>query len=147
MGTHDILCPIDFSETSTHALGYAVEMASLYKVNIRLLNVMALPNVAPDFGIVINGPTEQFQDPEAYANDKMKQIVAEVREQMPRGLMVHTNVRSGGVVEQILEEADEQKVGMIVIASNGLTGLSHLLNPNVAEAIANQAKCPVLVVK
>lgn len=147
MRTHDILCPIDFSETSTHALGYAVEMASLYGVNIRLLNVMALPNVAPDFGIVINGPTEQFQDPESYANDKMKAIAVEVREQVPRGLMVHTNIRSGGVLEQILAEAEEQNVGMIVLASHGYTGFSHLLSPNLAEAVANQAKCPVLVVK
>ncbi|GIU34570.1 universal stress protein [Shewanella schlegeliana] len=147
MRTRDILCPIDFSETSTHALGYAVEMASLYGVNIRLLNVVTLPYVGPDYGIILDNPTGLLHDFETIANDKMKAIVAEVREQMPKGLMVHTKVRSGGILDQILEEADEQNVGMIVIASQGLTGLSHMLTANIAESVANQAKCPVLVVK
>ena len=147
MRTRDILCPIDFSETANHALGYAVEMANLYRVNIQLLNVIGLPYIAPDFGIVINSPTEQLIDPEPYANDKMKEIVAEVREMLPKGLRVNSKIRTGDVVKQILAEAEAQRVGMIVIASHGYTGLSHLLNSNVAETIANQAKCPVLVVK
>ncbi|MEH6817984.1 MAG: universal stress protein, partial [Pseudoalteromonas distincta] len=32
-------------------------------------------------------------------------------------------------------------------ASHGRTGLSHFLNVNVAETIANKAGCPVLIVK
>ncbi|EDQ00909.1 universal stress protein [Shewanella benthica] len=147
MRTRHILCPTDFSETASHALGYAVEMANLYAVDIRLLNVISLPYGAPDFGIVIDSPAELLQDQEAYADEKMKKMVAEVREQMPSGLLVHTNIRSGGVLAQILEEAEEREVGMIVIASHGHTGISHMLSPNVAEAVANQALCPVLVVK
>lgn len=147
MRTRHILCPIDFSETSSHALGYAVEMANLYAVDIRLLNVVSLPFITPDISIVVDSPADLLHDQQAYADEKMKEIVSEVREQMPKGLMVHTNIRSGGVLAQILEEAEECEVGMIVIASHGHTGLSHLLNPNIAEALANQAKCPVLVVK
>ena len=147
MRTRHILCPTDFSETASNALGYAVEMANLYAVDIRLLNVISLPYGAPDFGIVVDSPAELLQDQEAYADEKMKKMVSEVREQMPTGLLVHTNIRSGGVLAQILEEAEEREVGMIVIASHGHTGISHMLSPNVAEAVANQALCPVLVVK
>ncbi|NRB23086.1 universal stress protein [Shewanella sp.] len=147
MRTSHILCPTDFSETASHALGYAVEMANLYAVDIRLLNVISLPYGAPDYGILVDSPAELLQDQEAYADEKMKMLVSEVREQMPSGLFVHTNIRSGGVLAQILEEAEEREVGMIVIASHGHTGISHMLSPNVAEAVANQALCPVLVVK
>ncbi|QQX79350.1 universal stress protein [Shewanella sp. KX20019] len=147
MRTRHILCPTDFSETAEHALGYAIEMANLYGVDIRLLHVKSSPYGAPDYRIVVDSPAELLQDQEAYANEKMQDIIAEVREQMPNDLMVHTSVRSGGVLAQVLEEAEEHEVGMIVIASHGHTGLSHLLSPNIAEAVANSAKCPVLVVK
>ena len=108
MRTRHILCPTDFSETASHALGYAVEMANLYAVDIRLLNVISLPYGAPDFGIVVDSPAELLQDQEAYADEKMKKMVSEVREQMPSGLLVHTNIRSGGVLAQILEESEER---------------------------------------
>ncbi len=36
---------------------------------------------------------------------------------------------------------------LIVIASHGLTGLSHMLLGSVTESVVRQASCPVLTVK
>ncbi|GIU48412.1 hypothetical protein TUM4438_29740 [Shewanella sairae] len=73
----------------------------------------------------------------------MKQLLTELKSD----LSVESVIRHGSAAEQILKEAEVSEGGMIVIASHGRTGLSHFLHTNVAEAVANRAECPVLVVK
>jgi universal stress protein A len=147
MRTHQILCPTDFSETASHALSYAIEMANIYQVNIRLLHVMSKPYGEPNYGIVVGNLEENQEKLEAYSNEKLTELVAKIEPALDDGLFVIPAIRAGDVFAQILEDSIENEVGMIVIASHGHIGLSHLLNPNVAESLANKAKCPVLVVK
>jgi len=147
MRTRQILCPTDFSETASHALSYAIEMANLYQVNIRLLHVMSKPYGEHNYGIVVESPEELEKKLEAYSEEKLTKLVEQIEPAMDDLLSVTPVIRSGDVFAQILEDSVEKEVGMIVIASHGHTGLSHMLNPNVAEALANKAKCPVLVVK
>jgi nucleotide-binding universal stress UspA family protein len=147
MRTRQILCPTDFSETASHALVYAIEVASLYGVDLRIIHVVSEPYSVHNYGIVVESDEELEQHLYAYANGKLDQIVQETQAKMPVGLKVQSQVRAGGVLGQIILDAEENDVGMIVIASHGHTGLAHLLNPSVAEALANKAKCPVMVVK
>ncbi|MCG9713383.1 universal stress protein [Shewanella insulae] len=147
MRTRQILCPTDFSETASHALGYAIEMATLYGVDLRIVHVVSEPYGAHNYGIVVESQEELEQHLHAYANGKLGEIVRDAQIKMPPHLKVHSEVRTGGVLGQILLDAEEYDVGMIVIASHAHTGLTHLLNPSVAEELANKAKCPVMVVK
>ncbi|MCG9695750.1 universal stress protein [Shewanella sp. Isolate11] len=138
-----ILCPTDFSETASHALSYAVEMANLYQVGFRLLHVVEPPIGDESFQILAITPEELAQSMEEAAANKMRSLLAQLDSKLP----VETMIRRGDAVTEILSEAEESKVGMIVIASHGRSGISHFLHTNVAEAVANKAKCPVLVVK
>ncbi|MCL1049022.1 universal stress protein [Shewanella abyssi] len=152
MRTRQILCPTDFSETASHALSYAIEMANLYRVNIRLLHVMSTPygehNYGEhNFGIVAESSEELKKKLEAYSEEKLAELIAEIEPAMDDLLSVTPVIRCGDIFARILEDSVENEVGMIVIASHGHTGLSHMLHPNVADALANKAKCPVLVVK
>ncbi|MGS0825760.1 universal stress protein [Shewanella sp. 0m-8] len=147
MRTHQILCPTDFSETASHALGYAVEMANLYHVNIRLLHVMSKPYGEHNYGIVVESNKDLETQLNAYSNEKLSELVSQVAPELEPSLEVKTAIRSGDTFAQILEDSIENDVGMIVIASHGHKGLSHMLNPNVSEELANKATCPVLIVK
>jgi universal stress protein A len=49
--------------------------------------------------------------------------------------------------ETILETAEAEKVDLIVMATHGRTGLSHLVLGSVAERIVRLAPCPVLTVR
>ncbi|QLE86702.1 MULTISPECIES: universal stress protein [Shewanella] len=143
MRTGQILCPTDFSETASHALRYAVEMANFYQVGFRLLHVVEQPIGDEGFQILAITPEELAQSMEAEAAEKMQQLLA----QLDSELTIETVVRRGDPAEQIINEAVDSKAGMIVMASHGRSGLSHFLHNNVAEAVANRAACPVLVVK
>jgi universal stress protein A len=145
--TRQILCPTDFSETASHALKYAIEMANLYHVNIRLLHVISDIFGQHNYGIVVETPVDLEHEVEDFAREKLAKLATEIEIHLDESLSVIAVIRSGDVIAQVLEESVEQLAGMIVMASHGHTGLSHLLNPNVAEAITNKAKCPVLVVK
>ncbi|GIU47477.1 universal stress protein [Shewanella algidipiscicola] len=138
-----ILCPTDFSETASHALSYAIEMANLYQVGFRLLHVVEQPVGDENYQILAITPDELAKSMEDAAAEKMKSLLAK----LDSNLAVETMIRRGDAVTEILAEAEESAAGMIVIASHGRTGFSHFLHTNVAEAVANGAKCPVLVVK
>ncbi|QYJ90783.1 MULTISPECIES: universal stress protein [Shewanella] len=143
MRNGQILCPTDFSETASHALSYAIEMANLYQVGFRLLHVVEQPMGDENFQILAITPEELAQSMEDAAAEKMRSLLAKLDSNLP----IETMIRRGDAVTEILAEAEESHVGMIVIASHGRKGLSHFLHTNVAEAVANRAKCPVLVVK
>ncbi|GGI77697.1 universal stress protein [Shewanella gelidii] len=143
MRTRQILCPTDFSETASHALKYAIEMANFYKVGFRLLNVIEQPYGDENYQILAITPEELAENMEEDAAARMRDILSELNSDLP----IETVLRHGSPATQILEEAKDSDVGMIVMASHGRTGLSHFLHANVAEEIVNKAACPVLVVK
>ncbi|AQS39845.1 universal stress protein UspA-like protein [Shewanella psychrophila] len=143
MRTRQILCPTDFSETASHAVRYALEMAAFYHVGIRLMHVVDQPMGNENYQILAITPEEVAEGMEQAAAEKMKLLLSEFNCQHA----VETVIRRGSAIEQILEDAEQHHVGMIVIASHGRTGLSHFLHTNVAEGVASGAKCPVLVVK
>jgi nucleotide-binding universal stress UspA family protein len=56
-------------------------------------------------------------------------------------------VREGGIADQIVEAAREHDVQMIVIGSEGRTGLKKFMLGSVAEAVVKNAHVPVMVVR
>jgi universal stress protein A len=55
-------------------------------------------------------------------------------------------VTTGEAAPEILRIADKEQVGLIVIASHGLTGWRRLVFGSVAEKVVRQAPCPVLTI-
>ncbi|WP_028766203.1 universal stress protein [Shewanella fidelis] len=143
MRTRQILCPTDFSETASHALRYAIEMANFYHVGLRIVHVIEQPIGVDNYQMLVVTPEELAQSMEDSAAENMRALLAELKSE----LSVESVIRHGSATEQILKEAEVSEAGMIVIASHGRTGLAHFLHTNVAESVANRAECPVLVVK
>lgn len=143
MVNNPILWPTDFSETASHALRYAVEMANLYRVGIKILHVVPRPMGDENFMILAVTPEELAKSMEEAAAEKMKSLLAKLN----TDLQIETKIRMGDAADEIIKEANEFEMGMVVIASHGYTGIQHFLHSNVAEAVANGAQCPVLVVK
>ena len=143
MRTRNILWPTDFSDTAAHALRYAIEMANLYQVGIRILHVVDQPFGDENYMVLAITPEELAKSMEDAAASKMHELLG----QLNTNLKIETVIRRGDAIDEILAEANSGDIGMVVIASHGRTGLSHFLHDNVAEAIANKAECPVLVVK
>ncbi|MGX9460817.1 universal stress protein [Shewanella sp. A14] len=143
MRTRNILWPTDFSDTASHALRYAIEMANLYQVGIRILHVVDQPFGDENYMILAMTPEELAKSMEDAAASRMHELLG----MLNTNLKIETIIRRGDAITEILAEANSGDIGMVVIASHGRTGISHFLHDNVAEAVANKAECPVLVVK
>ncbi|QYJ70599.1 universal stress protein [Shewanella sp. FJAT-51649] len=145
MRTQEVLCPTDFSATAAHALKYAVEMANLYQVDIRLLHVVSPARSAHFYGVAVETPATLEQQLAAFVDQKMQSLQQEMQQGLKSGLSIKPVIRHGDASEEILAEASD--VGMVVIASHGSTSLMDFLKPHVSQDVVRLAKCPVLVVK
>jgi nucleotide-binding universal stress UspA family protein len=63
------------------------------------------------------------------------------------GLEGEVTVVRGVPFREILETAKMQQVDLIIMGTQGRTGLQHVLMGSVAEKVVRLAPCPVLVVR
>lgn len=145
MRTQEVLCPTDFSATAAHALKYAVEMANLYQVDIRLMHVVSPARSAHFYGVAVETPATLELQLAEFVEQKMQSLQLEMQQGLKSGLSIKPVIRHGDASEEILAEAAD--VGMVVIASHGSTSLMDFLKPHVSQDVVRLAKCPVLVVK
>lgn len=137
-----ILCPVDFSETSEHALEYAVELARRFEAQLTLLHVCQLPSYALSDGYA---PPEEFQ--EDYRNRLQERVDEVVARYSDRGVTIAGGLSEGVPHEAIIDAAGRLQADLIVIGTHGRTGLSHALLGSVAERVVRTSKVPVLTVR
>jgi universal stress protein A len=140
-----ILAPTDFSEHSARALRYACRLAERLGSELRLLHVLSeiLP-AGPDPLLMPVMPTEYYTESEGKAHETLERMLDST---WGRPASVVTAVQWGSPVETIVRYALDNRVDLIVIATHGRTGLSHVLLGSVAERIVREAPCPVLTIR
>jgi nucleotide-binding universal stress UspA family protein len=139
-----ILCPIDFSEFSRHALDHAVAIARRYDATITVLNVCALVPAtafAPGTPLLpVTVPTPG--DLEALLASMKRFVETEV------GLTasLRFEIGEGDAAAEILDRASASPTDLIVIGTHGRSGLDRLILGSVTEKVIRKAVCPVLTV-
>jgi nucleotide-binding universal stress UspA family protein len=137
-----ILCPVDFSPSSRHAVDLAIELAARDGLGIVLLHVLDLP-VA-----YVGEPSSHavVADLDRGSTRMLDELAAEVRTKT--SVPVVTRTRIGSPAAQTLTVLDsEDTFDLVVVGSHGRTGISRVLLGSVAEKLARHAPCPVLVAR
>jgi nucleotide-binding universal stress UspA family protein len=142
-----ILCPIDFSEFSGHALDYAVALAGWYEAEVTALYVSTewqAVGLMPSFGEDALPPIRLTPaDREAL----LQHTKTFVDRHAKSGVRVEVALReSPNVHQEILAQAEALPADLIVLGTHGRSGFEHLLLGSIAEKILRKATCPVLVV-
>jgi nucleotide-binding universal stress UspA family protein len=70
-----------------------------------------------------------------------------IREEIGGSAKATATVRTGKPHQEILQEATERGVDMIVMATHGHTGVEHILFGSTAERIVRNSQCPVLTIR
>jgi nucleotide-binding universal stress UspA family protein len=136
-----ILVPTDFSENARHALSYAVEIARRKKAEILLLHTYQVPY---DFEIQLPGIIEEMEKKSAIELSAEKARIESTLQASGTG--VRTFSTMGDVVEATLELAEAEKVDMIVMGTQGASGLKRVFIGSNTASLINKATCPVLAV-
>jgi universal stress protein A len=140
-----ILVPTDFSPASALALDAAALLAKQFSARVTLLHVFdATPFTL--YGGPIGAPGVSGVGPDIEA--RIHGELTRARDEHFAGLNAETAlVLSTSPSEAICELAKKIGADMIVIATHGRTGLTHLLIGSVAERVVRHAPCPVLTLR
>lgn len=132
-----VVVPVDFSEPSYEALRSATSLTS----ELGVLHVVhVLPHLHP------LDPALSVDMTDALRTQRAEASVSERLQAMGYD-GVHVHVRIGNPGHEIVALAAELEADLIVVASHGYAGLTHLLLGSVAERVVRHASCPVLVVR
>jgi nucleotide-binding universal stress UspA family protein len=144
MPFHKILCAVDFSEPSRAAMKAAAGLAADARGALTLLNVVELtPMIFPES--MVTFPTVLAEVTTA-SRQALDEWVAAARA-LAGGAQVEGAVATGPAWDRIGAEAKARGCDLIVVGTQGRTGLKHVLIGSVAERVVRHAPCPVLVVR
>jgi universal stress protein A len=140
-----ILAPTDFSPHSQRAVRYACALAEKFGAELHLVHVLSeIIPAGPDPLLMPVMPPQFYEENEGRAKETLQQILDPA---WGRPASVATAVRWGSPVEAVVDYAREEEIELVVIATHGRTGLSHVLLGSVAERIVREAPCPVLTIR
>ena len=136
-----ILVPVDFSPASNNAVEYARRVSGFTGADLIFLHI-----VVPDAPLGFDGlPPICSDELKENAGENMRALVWETRNGGNQGATSIT--RAGVPAHEIVEEAKESDVDLIVIATHGYSGWKHFCIGSTAERVVRAAPCPVLVVR
>lgn len=141
-----ILCPVDFTPFSRHALARAYAVAGMHDATVTALHVVTIP--PPLFA-----PQLETQEPVplGLAQAERERLLDELREftavAHPRPVPVTLEVVEARTVHgEILAQADRLGADLIVLGTHGRSGFQRLLMGSVAEKVLRLARQPVMTV-
>jgi nucleotide-binding universal stress UspA family protein len=132
-----VVCPIDFSEFSRHALQHAIAVAKWYGSSLTVIHVVA------------NLPTMDVPGVPLTAVER-ERVMAEMQSfagHLPPEISARFLVREASDVHRaILAEAQALMTDVLVIGTHGRSGFERLLLGSVTEKVVRKSPCPVMVV-
>ena len=144
-----VLAPVDFSPHSAAALLWAAECARRFDAPLLVLHVVHDLGAAPGY-YSKTGDEGYLRRLEESAEEMLDEFLGRVRRDHPElddVSELRTELVVGLPANRILEVAARSGTRMIVMGSQGRTGLAHLLLGSKAERVVRLSPIPVTIVK
>jgi nucleotide-binding universal stress UspA family protein len=138
-----ILCPVDFSPHSDHALRHALSLAEEAKARLTVLHVIEW---FPEQGVREHRafPPEL---PRLLEEDARTRLAAAVPAEARAWCEPLASVRCGKPYVQILRAAEDEQCDLIVLGVHGRAAADIMLFGSTTNQVVRQATCPVLTVR
>jgi len=137
-----ILVPVDGSEQSREACDFATREHP--EAEFVLLHVINPAEAGYSAGASFPAASEEWYE---HAKDEARELLAELEEQRPSGVVVETDTVVGKPSRAIVEYAAEHDIDRIVMGSHGRSGVTRILLGSVAENVVRNATVPVTVAR
>jgi nucleotide-binding universal stress UspA family protein len=136
-----ILVPTDFSTHSLNAVDYAASLAEKMSVKLILLHTYHVPVVYTEVPVV--ALTDQDFEEEAEV-----ELQRQVERLLSTGKVKDVSYlnKEGLLVDTIGDIVTENKVDLIVMGTQGASGMEKVLIGSYTAAILDETECPVLVI-
>lgn len=149
IGDGIILVPVDFSEHSEAALLEASRYAQAMNASLVALHVVHDPGEMPGYysKLIKKKRATRIQDMAAEAFDQFMDEAADEAPDLAKLREADRLMVSGLPVTRILEVVEHLEPIMVVMGSQGRTGLKHLVIGSKATQIVQLCPVPVTIVK
>lgn len=137
-----ILIPTDFSPVADNATRHAIEIASKFKSKIYLHHVYSFDR----FNYDLEYPLEKQPYTKQLERRMKRTKLKFMKKIMENGLSIQTLVERDSIFSLFERKAIEYGIDMIVMGSEGASGLKKVVFGSVAASALEMANVPVLVV-
>ncbi|MFC1822851.1 universal stress protein [Thermodesulfobacteriota bacterium] len=136
----NILCTTDFSDFSNYAVPYGIALAKEFGAKLYLCHIIDLTPAAT-YGQAMVDFVEQQQELTKYANEQLNKLIGE--EPIDWELLVSV----GHAGDDIIRQAKEKQVDLVIAATHGRSGLRRFMLGSVTERMLRTLPCPLMSVR
>jgi len=138
----NILCPVDFSEPSKRALKNAILLARKFNSSIKILNVYEpLEYVSKRINIDLD------EENAKRLKQVKKEMTAFIKEFDLEGVNHKIEIKVGEVSGKILNLIKKEHIDLLMMGTNGRTGLSRFFMGSVTEKVIREMPCSFITIK
>lgn len=135
----NILIPTDFSSNAAKAVEYALPLANRLGARITLLHTYTVPSRT---GMFISVEPYIVEDAERSA----REITNWLQPRLQNGASVEVQIVRGETASTIAALAEEGEIDLILMGTQGASGLAEVFLGSVTQAVLRRTKKPVLAV-
>ncbi len=134
-----ILCPIDFDANSMAALDFAADLAQQNQATLYIMHTVRAPSAPSE--VPVEPAVPQWE------RDAMARLDSVARQHIDGKAKFNLIVKTGDPFAAIMETERELNPDLLVMATHGRTGVSHLFLGSVAERVVRESSRPVLTLR
>lgn len=143
-----ILCPVDFSASSLHALEYAMSMAQETGGELTALHVISHEfESVPNLTEIGYDATKTIGDLLTEREDDLRKRLHEAVAGAPGSCRVESLMTHGKPWREVLRVADEKQYDLIVMGVHGRGAADLLFFGSTTQHVVRAASCPVLTLR
>jgi nucleotide-binding universal stress UspA family protein len=141
-----VLVPTDLSEHSLVAINYATGLAKLTGAHLALLHIFHIPDyvTSPNISLSARAAQSDLAVAQCKALDRLQSLREAV---ITSGVNCDAQIRTGVPYQEIIGEAEKMAPDLIVVGTQGATGIARYLLGSTAERVVRHSKCPVLIAR
>ena len=142
-----IVVAFDGSKDSVEAIKLAGLLASAYGSEVIVVHVFSFPTIG--FSAASGVPIPDYRELESAKQEAARAVLTKgVQLASDEGLKAKGElIQAPSVVEAIVKFATDEKAGLIVVGTRGMTGFKKLILGSVSSGLVNHAPCPVLIAR
>jgi universal stress protein A len=133
-----VLFPVQFDENCIAALAVAKEIVKRNNGKLFVLHAVS-PHADPTR---VGGAAMAAHDEKV-----SEQELAKLEQQHLSDIEHEALLRLGHPAEEVIKAEHEFGIDLVVMATHGRTGVSHLVLGSVAERVVRESVCPVLTIR
>ncbi len=134
-----ILVPVDFSDASSNALSYAIQLFGGSNVEITLLHIFGARSSGALLMKNIDGVLEKD------ARNRMDELIRNFQKEYP-DIVLKSRIVNNYAVSTIVALGDSGNYDFIVMGTKGASGLKEVFVGSIAGGVMSKTSAPVIVV-